>query len=121
MEEVDHVVGGARAWKRPSSSTVTARVGTDGRWRPSRRTGTGHSRIWKTVGVTGPGGNAVYTVKGYARFHLTGYRFGPKRSPGPEPCSLGTNCIKGYFVRYVTPSGVIGGADFGVSTVKLVS
>ena len=73
------------------------------------------------VGVTGPGGNAVYTVKGFARFHLTAYRFGPKGSPGPDPCSGATNCIKGYFVRYVMPSGVIGGTEFGVSTVKLVS
>lgn len=72
------------------------------------------------IGITGTGTNARYTVKGFAMFHLTGYRFGAAHSV-PAPCAGSTSCIQGHFIRYLTPSDVIGGADFGVSTVRLVS
>jgi hypothetical protein len=72
------------------------------------------------VGITGTGTKAVYTVKGFARFHLTGYRFGGKKTT-PVPCSGSTDCIAGYFVRYVTASQVLGDISFGVSSVNLVS
>lgn len=72
------------------------------------------------IGVTGTGTNASYTVKGFAMFRMTGYRFGARNSV-PTPCSGSTDCIRGYFIRYLTTSDVIGGTDFGVSTVRLVS
>lgn len=72
------------------------------------------------IGVTGTGSNAKYQITGFARFHLTGYRFAGKRST-PAPCSGSTDCISGYFIRYLTTSQVLGGTDFGVSTVNLVS
>ena len=73
------------------------------------------------VGVTGTGTNATYTIKGFARFHLTGYRFGSRRSVPPPACTGSSSCIQGYFVRYVTASEALGGADFGASTVNLFS
>jgi len=73
------------------------------------------------IGITGTGTNAKYTIEGFARFHLTGYSFpGRISDPAPLVCAR-SNCITGYFVRYVAPSQVVGGADFGVSSVKLVS
>ena len=67
------------------------------------------------------GTNAGYRVSGFARFHLTGYRFGSQRSE-PPPCIGSTNCIRGHFVRFVTPSEVIGGGtDFGAYSIHLVS
>jgi hypothetical protein len=74
-------------------------------------------------GVRGTGTNATYLIKGFARFHLTGYKFASDKSVTP-PCSGSNDCIRGYFVRFVTntEATTIGvGADFGVSTVKLVS
>ena len=74
-------------------------------------------------GVVGTGQNATYLIKGFARFHLVGYKFPGAESVTP-PCNGNNSCIRGYFVRYVTSTeattfGV--GADFGASTVKLVS
>jgi hypothetical protein len=73
------------------------------------------------VGVVGTGNNAKYLIKGFARFHITGYRFPGTSSVPPPPCSGSTDCLLGYFVRFVTPSAVLGGVNFGVSTVFLVS
>lgn len=73
------------------------------------------------VGVTGSGANARYEIEGFARFHLTAYRFAGKKSVPPPPCTGSVDCISGYFVRYLTTSQVLGGTDFGVSTVNLVS
>lgn len=74
-------------------------------------------------GVVGTGQNATYLIKGFARFHLVGYRF-PGSASATPPCKGNDSCIRGYFVRYVTSAeattfGV--GANFGVSTVQLVS
>ena len=75
--------------------------------------------------VTGTGNNSRYTVLGFARFHITGYRFGNNDATTPAPCSNSESCIKGYFKRYVTPAealqGGATGADFGAATVTLVS
>lgn len=73
------------------------------------------------VGISGTGTNATYTIVGFARFRLTGYRFAGRRSVPPPPCTGSSDCVQGYFVRYVTSSEVLGGADFGTSTVNLFS
>lgn len=75
------------------------------------------------VGVTRKGQKVEYLIKGFARFHLVGYKFPGSPSATP-PCSGNNSCIRGYFVRYVTSTeattfGV--GPGFGVSTVNLVS
>lgn len=70
--------------------------------------------------ASGQGANATYTIKGFARFHLTGYRFRNKTEGQPVPCPSSVDCIRGYFTQYVEASGVIGGTDFGVSTVRLI-
>jgi hypothetical protein len=75
------------------------------------------------VGVVKKGQKVEYLIKGFARFHLVGYKFPGAASMTP-PCSGNNSCIRGYFVRYVTSieATVFGvGADFGVSTVNLVS
>jgi Flp pilus assembly protein TadG len=76
------------------------------------------------IGIVGTGNNAKYTVRGFARFHITGYRFDRHASDIP-PCSGSTSCIKGYFKRYVTPAqalqGGATGSDFGAATITLVS
>jgi len=73
------------------------------------------------VGITGTGTNAVYQIKGFTRFHLTAYRFAGKKSVPPPPCVGSLDCVQGYFVRYLTTSEAVGGADFGTSTVTLFS
>lgn len=71
--------------------------------------------------IDSTGTNASYRVSGFARFRLTGYRFGSQRTE-PPPCSGPTNCIQGSFQRFVTPSEVIdGGVDFGTYSIRLVS
>jgi hypothetical protein len=76
-------------------------------------------------GVVGTGQNATYLIKGFARFRLVGYRFpGGGASSVSPPCNSPNSCIRGYFVRYVTSAEATtggGGADFGVSSVKLAS
>lgn len=64
---------------------------------------------------------ARYHVVGFGAFRLTGYRF-PAHSSNPAPCSSPRTCIAGVFTRYVqNTGGPIGGGEFGVSLVKLVS
>ena len=70
--------------------------------------------------LVGKGSNAQYPVVGFARFHLTGYHFASDNSPSP-PCSGSTDCIAGFFVRFVTTTTQGGGGDFGVYSVHLVS
>jgi hypothetical protein len=76
------------------------------------------------IGIVGTGTNARYTVRGFARFHITGYRFGSISST-PAPCSGSTTCIKGYFSRFISPGelidGTVEGGDFGAVTVNLIS
>lgn len=76
------------------------------------------------IGIVGTGNNATYTVRGFARFRITGYRFGPIAS-SPAPCSGSTTCIRGYFSRFISPGelidGTVEGGDFGAVTVNLVS
>jgi Flp pilus assembly protein TadG len=71
--------------------------------------------------VTGSGGNAVYTVGGIAEFRVTGYRLTGNNTAGtPAPCSPPDTCLGGYFKRFTTNLGEIGGGDFGVVATQLV-
>jgi hypothetical protein len=71
--------------------------------------------------IDSTGTNTAYRVTGFARFHVTGYRFGSQRTE-PPPCTGSTNCIRGHFVRFVTPSEAAGGGgDFGSYSIHLVS
>ncbi|HVL28011.1 MAG TPA: TadE/TadG family type IV pilus assembly protein [Acidimicrobiales bacterium] len=64
---------------------------------------------------------ARYRIVGFGAFRLTGYRF-PADNSNPAPCSAPQTCIAGVFARFVqNTGGPIGGGEFGVSIVKLVS
>ncbi|MFP5316925.1 MAG: pilus assembly protein TadG-related protein [Acidimicrobiia bacterium] len=71
--------------------------------------------------ITFSGTIARYHVVGFAAFKLTGYRF-PATNSTPRPCSPPKTCVSGIFTHFVESSGgPIGGGEFGVSIVKLVS
>jgi Flp pilus assembly protein TadG len=73
------------------------------------------------VSVTGQGSAAIYTLKGFAAFVVTGYNLDgvsdPDRVSGQSVCA---GCISGYFTQGVVPfSGSIGGTNLGVSVINL--
>ena len=71
--------------------------------------------------ITFSGTIARYHIVGFAAFELTGYRF-PSTNSNPRPCSAPQTCVSGIFTHFVEHSGgPIGGGEFGVSIVKLVS
>lgn len=71
--------------------------------------------------VTLRGTNARYHIVGFAAFKLSGYRF-PATNSNPRPCNPPKTCVSGVFTHFVENSGgPIGGGEFGVSIVKLVS
>ncbi|WP_028279693.1 TadE/TadG family type IV pilus assembly protein [Arthrobacter sp. H5] len=77
--------------------------------------------------ATGNGGNAIYSLTGFAAFQVTAYKFGGGSSvssdPPPAGCSRNCRGIEGFFTRYVslaegmTLSGSV--PDFGVTSVSL--
>lgn len=72
--------------------------------------------------AAGSGNNAGYFVKGFAAFHVTGYRF---TSDGwPTGSGLPNKSLRGYFVKFVSISQALelGTApDYGASVVRLTS
>lgn len=70
--------------------------------------------------ATGNGSSGKYYVKGFASFHVTGYRFA--NYSWSLSGTLKNKTIRGYFVRYVSLSDAfeLGGApDYGTSIVRL--
>ena len=76
------------------------------------------------VSVTGTGATAMYTLKGFAAFVVTGYRLpGTSATDWLNPannCSGNAFCIDGYFTQGLIPSvGGVGGPNLGAYVVKL--
>ena len=74
--------------------------------------------------VAGTGSDAVYTLKGFAAFVITGYQLpGSAASDWLDPandCTGSDECINGFFVRALIPaSGAVGGPDLGATEIKL--
>jgi len=76
------------------------------------------------VKVTGSGTNAVFSLKGFAAFVITGYRlpgFSASDWLNPKNDCKGSNfCINGYFTQGLIPSvGGVGGPNLGATIVVL--
>jgi Flp pilus assembly protein TadG len=71
----------------------------------------------------GKGGKAIYTIKGFGAFHLTGYRFPGAQFPTANPpCKPPSTCIAGWFTQQVIPVGELGtGASLGAVLVQLTA
>jgi Flp pilus assembly protein TadG len=74
--------------------------------------------------LTGTGTNAIYTLKGFAAFVVTGYHLpGFTASDWLDPannCKGSDKCINGYFTQGLIPStGSLGGPDLGVNIIVL--
>jgi hypothetical protein len=76
------------------------------------------------VSVTGTGSSAVYTLKGFAAFVVTGYQLpGSAAADWLNPantCPASDECINGYFVQALIPAtSPIGGPDLGATEIRL--
>src|SRR6266704_615800 len=76
------------------------------------------------VSVTSPGNTAVYTLKGFAAFVITGYHLpGFRASDWLNPandCTGSDKCINGYFTQGLVPNpGTIGGPNLGAEVIQL--
>jgi len=78
------------------------------------------------VSVSGTGNNAIYTLKGFAAFVITGYHLsGFNASDWLNPknnCNGNNKCINGYFTQAIIPgtTGVSGGGQYlGAAVVGL--
>ena len=74
--------------------------------------------------VTGTGTNAVFTLKGFAAFVITGYHLpGFAASDWLNPkndCKGSDFCINGFFTQGLIPSaGSVGGPNLGASIIVL--
>jgi Flp pilus assembly protein TadG len=74
--------------------------------------------------VQNPGNNAVYTLKGFAAFVITGYHLpGFTASDWLNPandCTGSDKCINGYFTQGLVPDpGTIGGPNLGADIITL--
>ncbi|WP_123827007.1 pilus assembly protein TadG-related protein [Micromonospora globispora] len=71
--------------------------------------------------ISGGGGNAQYSVSGYAAFVVTGWHLPGLDVPSPErsSCDDGAkSCVFGYFTQTLVPGGgAIGGPDLGARVV----
>jgi len=69
------------------------------------------------------GSNTYYWITGYGSFHLTAYFLGGQyKYPNGFSCGTGDSadrCIQGYFVTDTLYTGKVGGADYGLVSVKL--
>jgi hypothetical protein len=76
------------------------------------------------VSVASPGNNAVYTLKGFAAFVITGYQLpGFSADDWLNPsndCKGSDKCIEGYFTQGLVPNpGSIGGPNLGADIIAL--
>jgi putative Flp pilus-assembly TadE/G-like protein len=79
------------------------------------------------VSVQSPGTNAVYTLKGFAAFVITGYHLsGGQNASEPDwlnpanNCKGSDKCINGYFTQGLVPNpGTIGGPNLGAEVIQL--
>jgi hypothetical protein len=76
------------------------------------------------VSVAGTGAGAVYTLKGFAAFVVTGYQLPGSAAPDwldpANSCPATSECINGYFVQALIPAaGPIGGLDLGATEIRL--
>jgi Flp pilus assembly protein TadG len=76
------------------------------------------------VAVVNPGTNAVYSLKGFAAFVITGYHLpGFSASDWLNPandCRGSDTCINGYFTQGLVPTpGTIGGPNLGAEVIQL--
>jgi len=78
------------------------------------------------VSVSGTGSNAIYTLKGFAAFVITGYHLsGFTASDWLNPknnCNGNNKCINGYFTQAIIPgtTGVTGGGQYlGAAVIGL--
>lgn len=76
------------------------------------------------VSVANPGSNAIYTLKGFAAFVITGYHLsGFTASDWLNPannCTGSDKCINGYFTQGLIPNpGTIGGHNLGADIIAL--
>jgi Flp pilus assembly protein TadG len=80
------------------------------------------------VSVSGPGGNATYTLKGFAAFVITGYNLPSAKQHNqgsdwlvPKNDCKGTNiCINGFFTQALCiTSCQPGGSNLGLTVVRL--
>ncbi|HEX7745449.1 MAG TPA: Tad domain-containing protein [Micromonosporaceae bacterium] len=70
--------------------------------------------------VSGKGGNADYTIHGFAAFVVTGWRL-PGSQTRPACDDGSSSCVYGYFTQAVVPGGgALGGPDLGAQIVSLV-
>ena len=70
--------------------------------------------------ATGTGSSGKYYVKGFAAFHVTGYRF-PSIS-WTSGATVPNKTIRGYFVKFVSLSHAfeLGNApDYGTTVIRL--
>ncbi|WP_176731582.1 pilus assembly protein TadG-related protein [Micromonospora rhizosphaerae] len=71
--------------------------------------------------ISGGGGNAEYTVSGFAAFVVTGWHLPGLEVPSAKrsACDDGaSSCVFGYFIKTVVPGGgAIGGPDLGARVV----
>ncbi|NUU30390.1 TadE/TadG family type IV pilus assembly protein [Arthrobacter sp. C9C5] len=69
--------------------------------------------------ATGTGSGGKYYIKGFAAFHVTGYRFS---SDTWNSSGLANKSLRGYFVKFVSLSQALelgSTADYGASVVRL--
>jgi Flp pilus assembly protein TadG len=76
------------------------------------------------VSVSGTGGNATFTLKGFAAFVITGYSlpgfFASDWLNPANDCKGSDKCINGYFTQGLIPNPVpIGGQDLGANVIWL--
>jgi Flp pilus assembly protein TadG len=74
--------------------------------------------------IGGTGNNAVYTLKGFAAFVITGYSLPSMNATdwvtGKLPCTGSNSCISGFFTHdLVDTAGTLGGVDLGADIIKL--
>jgi Flp pilus assembly protein TadG len=69
--------------------------------------------------ILGLGMGGTYHIKGFALFHITGYRFGGQFNYG-SPCFGDERCVSGYFTTGVVYEGKPGGNNNGFAVIELI-
>jgi hypothetical protein len=69
--------------------------------------------------IVGVGTGGTYHIRGFALFHVTGYRFGGQFNVN-APCQGDERCVSGYFTSGVVYEGKSGGDDNGFVIIELI-